>query len=131
MCVEKNLAEAAEWFKKAANHDSDKCKNVAETQYYVTESQYNLGVCYENGVGLIRNPKLARSSFESSANGGFPKAQYRLGVDLYDGNGVDKNIEKAMEWWKIAADGGIPMHRINLVLFAIKGNMEKKMLRLV
>jgi TPR repeat protein len=66
----KNLAQAANWYRKAA----DAGDKVA---------QHNLGVLYRDGLGVEKNEAEALAWFQKSAEQGYAKAQLNLG-QLYE-----------------------------------------------
>ena len=77
--------EAAYWYEKAANQGN-------------APAQYNLGVCYENGQGVVQNHEKAVYWYEKAANQGDAAAQYNLGICYENGLGVKKDLQKAKFW---------------------------------
>jgi TPR repeat protein len=63
--VPEDRAEAANWFRKAAEMD-------------YPPSQYNLGLCYEKGLGIPEDLDEAKRRYGLSAARGFEKAIERL-----------------------------------------------------
>ena len=63
--VTKDLYEAAYWFQKAA----------AQNNQY---AQYNLALCYENGIGVDKDPAEAVKWYQKAANQGNAKAKEAL-----------------------------------------------------
>jgi TPR repeat protein len=59
-----NYLTAAKWFAKAAEHG-------------LRDSQYNLGILYEHGLGVAKNPAEAYKWFAIAADGGDAKAARR------------------------------------------------------
>ena len=47
------------------------------------DAQYNLGVVYDRGLGVVRNMVLARQWYEKAAMQGYAMVQYNLGVTYY------------------------------------------------
>ena len=88
-----NLALTNYWLQQAAQQDH-------------TESQYNLGICYELGHGIEKDLQKAAEYYQKAAEKGYAPAQYNLGVCYYNGNGVEKNIENAKKWFELAAPQG-------------------------
>jgi TPR repeat protein len=72
--VPQNSAEAATWFRKAA-------------QQGLVPAQYNLGVMLFSGQDVERNLAEAVAWFRKAAEQGMAQAQYNLGVSLRDGQG--------------------------------------------
>ena len=123
--VTRNYAEAAKWFRKAAE------------QGHAT-AQNNLGVCYENGRGVAKNRLQAMKWYTQAAEQGHADAQCNLGVCYYQsefyteaakwirkaaeqgnargefllgnlyavGKGVPKNVNTTIQWWKKSAKQG-------------------------
>ena len=54
-------------------------------------AQYNLGVCYDNGTGVLEDDKQAVYWYTKSAEQGNAKAQSNLGNRYYYGEGVRKD----------------------------------------
>ena len=91
--VEKDLEQAAMWYRKAA-----------EQGHAVAQS--NLGRLYEYGEGVEKDLEQATLWYRKSADQGNARAQNNLGV-LYDyGKGVEKDLEQATLWYRKAADQG-------------------------
>ena len=63
--VEKNEAEAFNWFKQSASRG-------------VAQAQFNLGVFYENGTTVNKNIDLAKSWYRKAADQGLLEAKQRL-----------------------------------------------------
>ncbi|TXL12716.1 hypothetical protein BMR06_17230, partial [Methylococcaceae bacterium HT5] len=61
-------------------------------------SQFNLGLRYANGLGVIKDYKQAVKWFTKSAEQGVAKAQFNLGVMYDEGEGVIKDYKQAVKW---------------------------------
>jgi TPR repeat protein len=61
--------------------------------------QYNLGQCYEKGLGVIRDNKEAVKWYTKSAEQGHVKAALNLSRCYEDGQGVLRDKEQAMKWF--------------------------------
>ncbi|RGB42639.1 kinase-like domain-containing protein [Rhizophagus diaphanus] len=68
--------------------------------------QLYTGMCYRNGYGINKEPKLAFYWYEKAANNGNIVAMSNLGYYYKTGKGVGKNIDKAIYWYKRSADQG-------------------------
>ncbi len=91
--VEKNLDEAARWYRKAADQGD-------------ASAQCNLGFCYYNGLGVAKDLSEAFRLFEASANQGNADAQANL-ASMYElGQATPKDDSKALEYCLKAANGG-------------------------
>lgn len=97
LCLNSSFAEtAAESLRKTI-----KLANKGDAN-----AQYDLGVSYDNGLGVPKNYATAAKWYQKAADQGFVYAQYNLGV-LYDnGLGVPKNNTIAVKWYQKAADQG-------------------------
>ena len=70
------------------------------------EAQYNIGLAYEVGIGVKKDPEQAYFWYLKSAEGDFPKAQYSLGLCLALGKGCDQNKTLSKQWIKKAHENG-------------------------
>ena len=109
--------EAAYWFEKAAN------------QGYA-QAQFNLGLCYYEGQGVVQSYEKAAYWYEKAANQGLAQAQFNLGVCYDKGRGVGQSYEKAAFWYEKAANQGIAQAQYNLGLcyengFGVKKDLQK------
>lgn len=62
------------------------------------ESQYNLGYCYEAGVGVEPNIEKAVELYQKSAEQGFNDGLYQMMMAYGNGKGVEQNMEKAFSF---------------------------------
>ena len=65
-------------------------------------AQYNLGVMYGNGRGVLKDDKQTVKWYQKAADQGYAKAQFNLGVMYAYGEGVLKDLSKAKYWIKKA-----------------------------
>ncbi|MDR1695417.1 MAG: sel1 repeat family protein [Endomicrobium sp.] len=91
--VKQDYAEAAVWYKKAAEQG-------------LSDAQYALGGIYYNGLGAEENPKEAFKWYKKAADQGHSGAQYAIGTMYYDGLGVTRRYGGAVNWYKKAAQQG-------------------------
>ncbi|SMN12238.1 hypothetical protein SPBRAN_451 [uncultured Candidatus Thioglobus sp.] len=70
------------------------------------ESQYQLGLMYELGLGVDKDLPQAFEWYQKSANQNHPKAQYNLGIFYALGKGVGKDIAQSKQWIRCAHDNG-------------------------
>ena len=73
-----------------------------------SRSQYNLGLCYLDGVGVSKDIQTALRWIQKSAEAHLPVAEYQMGLLLSDGVGLPKDPLKAIEWYLKAAEQGFP-----------------------
>ena len=64
----------------------------------------NLGVAYENGMGVQVDFKEAAKWYRAAAEQGDALAQANLGQLYFDGRGVEFNLEQAYKWFKLSAN---------------------------
>lgn len=84
---------------------------------------FNLGLCYEQGVGVKRNMKTAKRLYELASELGHAKAFYNLGVFHAHGmGGARKSFRQAKKYFEKAAELGSndAVGALNLLLPPIK-----------
>jgi localization factor PodJL len=84
-------------------------------------AQYDLGVLYARGDGLVQDYATAASWFRAAATQGNVAAQYNLGVLYADGLGVTGDQTAALNWYRSAADQNHPGAQFNLALAYAQG----------
>ena len=89
----KNYEAAVKWYRKAAEQD-------------YAEAQYHLGNCYEKGLGVSAESKLAFEYFQKAANQGYAPAQYRLAICCEIGSGVNEDQNETVKLHRKAAKRG-------------------------
>ncbi len=84
-------------------------------------AQYNLGLLYKKGDGVLQDYEEAVRWFQLSAKQGYAKAQVNLGL-LYDnGWGVPQDYREAVRWYQLAAEQGEVNAQYNLGLMYALG----------
>ncbi len=71
-------------------------------------AQYNVGIMYERGLGVPRQPARAVRWYRLAAERGFAPAQVNLGLLSLAGEGVPKDATEAAAWFRAAADQDDP-----------------------
>lgn len=66
-------------------------------------AQFQLGLAYYSGDGVMRNVVSAARWFRLAAAQGEPSAQHNLALAYYHGIGVDKDSDEAIRWARMAA----------------------------
>ncbi len=69
-------------------------------------AQYSIGLLYDQGKGVKKDPQTALKYFQAAIKQNLPAAQYYLGVKYYAGLGVKKSPEKALDLVTRAAENG-------------------------
>lgn len=64
------------------------------------DSQYNLGIMYEKGIGTNKNEKEALVWYTKAAEQGNALAQFNLGVLYENGKGTAIDCAKANKWYR-------------------------------
>ena len=78
------------------------------------KAQYNLGVMYKKGLGVLVDHNEAFAWFFLSSNQGNILANYALGHSYYKGSGVQKNYQLALRSFEYAGIRGHPTSRLLL-----------------
>lgn len=92
--VDGEEAEAATWFRRAADQDH-------------AEAQVQLGLMYYyGGRGVPRDRAEAARWFQRAADQGHAEAQAQLGLMYYYGRGVQADQTEAARWFQLAVDRG-------------------------
>ncbi len=125
--VEKDIAEAVNWFERGAAGGHAEAANTlgflfqkgnGVTQSYQRALELyeaaaakdlalalnNLGVMHRHGYGVPVNLEKAVKYYQMAAEKGSRDAQFNLGVHYQYGFGITKNVEEAVRWYRLAAD---------------------------
>ena len=86
-----NLTEAANWYRKAAEHG-------------VAAGQNRLGQFLDHGLGIETNAVEAVKWYTRAAEQGFAPAQVNLGLSMTLGTGTVTNFHEAWRWFQLAAN---------------------------
>jgi hypothetical protein len=68
--------------------------------------QYSMGVLYENGFGVVKDPQQAAAWYLKAAQQGNTDAQYNLGAMNEHGTGIPVDYAEAARWYRPAAEAG-------------------------
>lgn len=79
------------------------------------EAQYNLGYCYEKGVGVEIDQNQAIKWYQKSAEQNHLDAEYALMMAFAEGKGVEKNPEKAFQFALRCAEKKDPTCMFNVI----------------
>ena len=80
----------------------------------------NVGVLYNNGLGVAQDYAKAREWFERAAAKGEAEGMTNLGLLYNNGLGVARDYAKAREWFEKAADKGDPTAKMALEQLPIR-----------
>jgi len=79
--------KAVSWFQKAADKD-------------FSMAIFNLGICYEKGLGVNKNMKEANRLYDKAATQGFGPARDLTAWDPVDPNGMCPGLEESLNYEK-------------------------------
>lgn len=71
-----------------------------------TGAQYNLGLMYEMGLGVMVDRNRAAGWYRLAAEKGNVHAQHHLGELMISGNGLDRDLERGLNWLLLSARSG-------------------------
>jgi uncharacterized caspase-like protein len=91
--VPQDYAEAAKWYRKAADQGD-------------AEAQCILGASYYFGLGVPQDYAEAAKWYRKAAEQGYALAQFNLGVSYYSGEGVPQDYAEAYAWYSVSAASG-------------------------
>ena len=89
-------------------------------------AQFNLGIMYFNGRGVVQNYTEALQWYRKAADQGHADAQLNLGVMYFEGKGVAQNHSEAARWCRKAADQGHAVAQCNLGAMCCEGQGVEK-----
>jgi len=99
--------------------DVDDCRVEAEqgSRY----AQFELGMMYGNGLGVIQDNKEAVKWYRLAAEQGSGVSQFRLASMYEEGEGVVQDYKEAVKWYRLAAEQGFAKAQYNLGLMYVNG----------
>jgi localization factor PodJL len=103
-----NLAEAADWFDRAAKQG-------------LAPAQFRLGGFYEKGFGVKKDLDAARRLYSAAADAGNAKAMHNLAVLYAEGIDGKPDYQNAAKWFRKAADYGLADSQYNLGILYGRG----------
>ncbi len=128
-CNKMEYENAAKWFQTAADAGSPRAKHNLAMLLLTDEleisdptegakllqtlakdgyapAQYDLGICYENGIGVYPYDPEALKWYQKAADNNHVEAQYQTGYFYYKGKGCSSDYVKAVKYLKEAAQNG-------------------------
>ena len=84
-------------------------------------AQYNLGIMYDYGEGVLQDYAEAFKWWRLAADQGMADAQYNLGNMYRQGQGVPQDYAEAVKWFRLVADQGDAGAQFNLGLMYSNG----------
>ena len=80
----------------------------ARAELGIAGAQFNLGVMYANGRGVLQDDFEAVHWYRRAADQGLAGAQFNLGGMYAEGRGVPQDAAEAARWYRLAAEQGYP-----------------------
>jgi TPR repeat protein len=90
------------------------------------DSQFNVALMYEKGIGVGKDEKQAMVWYGKSALQGNANAQFNLGVFYENGRGTKVDFAKANEWYRKASVQGDALAIGNLGMLYVRGQGVKE-----
>jgi TPR repeat protein len=90
-----------------------------------SDSQFNVGLMFEQGIGVSKDEKEAIVWYRKAAMQGNVHAQYNLAVLYENGRGTEVDFVQANEWYRKAAAHGDPLAIGNLGMLYLRGQGVK------
>jgi len=78
----------------------------AKAQNGDPNAQYNLGVCFSSGLGVLKDPAQALVWWRKSAAQGFAPAMYNLGFCYVNAIGIKADPALGVSWYRKSAELG-------------------------
>jgi len=93
-----------------------------------SDSQFNLGLMYEQGIGVEKDQKEAVIWYLKAAQQGNSNAQYNLAVLYENGRGCDVNFQEAHKWYREAVmqGDGLAVGNLGMLYLRAQGVKEDK-----
>ena len=82
----------------------------------LAEAQFNLGLIYDNGLGVTEDNQEAVKWYRRAAEQGLTEAQNNLGLMYEKGEGISEDVKEAVRWYRRAALLGLAEAQVNLAL---------------
>jgi TPR repeat protein len=89
------------------------------------DSQFNLALMYENGIGIDKDEKEAIIWYRKAAEQGSAFAQYNLAVLYENGRGTAVDFAQANQWYRKASVQRDPLAIGNLGMLYVRGQGVK------
>ena len=84
-------------------------------------SQFNIGLMYEQGIGVGKDEREAVAWYRKAAEQGNSNAQYNLAVLYENGRGTKVDFAQARQWYRKAAVQGDELAVGNLGMLYVRG----------
>ena len=98
----------------ADNHMENYQNKIKAANQGDVSAQYNLGLMYFNGHGVVQSYQEAVKWYRKAANQNYASAQLNLGVMYDNGRGVVQSYQEAVKWYRKAANQNYASAQYNL-----------------
>ncbi|KAF9976883.1 hypothetical protein BGZ73_007591 [Actinomortierella ambigua] len=142
--VDRDPAEAFQWYLRAATYDSAESqykvghcfttgrgtpKNLGSGFYWMLRAaeqqhvcaQNDVGWMYHQGLGTDRDDGLALTWYRKAAAKGNAMAQFNIGWMYHNAHGVSEDYEEALSWYRKAALQGNASAQTNIGVMYLHG----------
>ena len=89
------------------------------------QAMYNLGACYENGMGVPRNFSTALDWFVKAGEAGQAEGYHQAGLSYELGRGVEADRAAAVKYLELAAAGKLPAAGYQLAALSLAGPQKE------
>ena len=101
-------SQSRDQIRKELNQNYDFLITLREAQKGKPEVQFQLGLAYDDGLGVKEDQTQALDWFRKAAEQGHAGAQCNLGCMYELGRGVEQDSAQAVYWYRKAAEQGHP-----------------------
>ena len=84
-------------------------------------AQFNVGLMYEDGRGVVQNYREALQWYKIAAQQGNARAQNNIGFLYCYGRGVQQDFQEALTWYRLSAEQNFPRAQFNIGLMYDEG----------
>eukprot|EP01117_Protostelium_nocturnum_P020795 TRINITY_DN9573_c0_g1_i1.p1 TRINITY_DN9573_c0_g1~~TRINITY_DN9573_c0_g1_i1.p1 ORF type:complete len:1124 (-),score=313.22 TRINITY_DN9573_c0_g1_i1:86-3457(-) len=125
--VQKDLSLAFQWFKKASEIPFKKENKDVEREkiWGIAQACSALGLWYNEGIHVKRDPVKAVQYFKIAVDGGSDAGYVNLGCSYWNGDGIDKNPQKAYNLFNVVASKGNSRAMFNIGEMYASGDLGK------
>ena len=97
--LNKDSQEAFNWWLRLANNSQiQEFPNISGHLELLQEAQFEVGLCYANGIGVDTDLKKSLEWLNKSAKNGYPDGLYAVGYAYLRGTGTKQDYKKAFQY---------------------------------
>ena len=90
------------------------------------DAQHRVAIMCQNGLGMVRNEKMAEQMMRAAAEQDYALAQHGLGFMYLEGDCIGQNSAEAVKWFRKAAEQGLAGSLTTLARMYEEGNGVEK-----